>query len=238
MKAPQTLKEMLEAAIVRHNGASIRRLSFLARDHGFQVTDTTLNHMRAGTYKSTPKAETLRAIAWLAGVDEAVAFTAAGQPAPGPPLADELPPGSDNLSPRSRQVVIDMVRVLVDQEAVTSDVELDAKQVGRLVDEYLDGASGDAGAEQKITMKDLALRSVPALARQVAAAWQQEAYQRRLRVNDADPIELSRITQDLVHAVVGGGARPGQGRLDLPPQAGEAPQARLRRARPVRARPR
>ena len=58
----------------------------------------------------------LRALAWLAGVHEDVAFTAAGKPKPGPPLADELPPGVDYLSPRSRRAAIEMLRALVAAE--------------------------------------------------------------------------------------------------------------------------
>jgi hypothetical protein len=77
---------------------------------------TTLNAIAAGTYKSQPKADTVRAIAWLAGVTDEVAFTAAGLPVPGPPFADELPPGVDNLSPKARKALIDLMRVLVEEE--------------------------------------------------------------------------------------------------------------------------
>lgn len=94
-----------------------RQLAFKAQDHGYTLAGTTLNHIRAGRYKSVPTDDTIKAIALLAGVSEEVAFTAAGQTVPGPPLADELPPGADNLSPKSRKVVLDMVRVLVDLEA-------------------------------------------------------------------------------------------------------------------------
>lgn len=100
----------------RHQ-TSGRQLAFKAQDHGYTLACTTLNHIRAGRYKCVPTDDTIKAIAWLAGVSEAVAFTAAGQTVPGPPLADELPPGADNLSPKSRKVVLDMVRVLVDLEA-------------------------------------------------------------------------------------------------------------------------
>ncbi|WIV42554.1 hypothetical protein [Glutamicibacter nicotianae] len=114
------LKGLIENAAERH-GKSVRQLASLAQGAGHKVTYTTLNHIRGGTYKSTPGAPTLRAIAYLAGVEESVAFAAAGQPVPGPPLADELPPGADNLSPKSRKAVVEMVRVLVDLESNNND---------------------------------------------------------------------------------------------------------------------
>lgn len=117
MNNPQNLKDLVALAVQRNDGASVRSLAEKAKRHGFKVTYTPINEMRAGTYKSVPRAELLRAIAWLAGVDDAVAFTAAGQPVPGPPFAEELPPGVDRLSPKSRRAAIDMLRVLVDLEA-------------------------------------------------------------------------------------------------------------------------
>lgn len=111
-----SLKGLMEMAVERYD-TSIRQLAFKAHEAGFKVTYTTLHQIRSGKYKSIPGEQTVRAIAYLAGVEDSVAFTAAGQPVPGPPLADELPPGADNLSPKSRKVVVEMVRVLVDLEA-------------------------------------------------------------------------------------------------------------------------
>ncbi|NWL32946.1 hypothetical protein [Paenarthrobacter nitroguajacolicus] len=105
-----------------------RQLAFLAQEQGFKITTTTINHLKAGTYKSVPSAETIRAIGWLAGVADEVAFTAAGQPVPGPPLAEELPPGVDNLSPKSRKIMIEMARVLVDLEKNADASSTDAQE--------------------------------------------------------------------------------------------------------------
>lgn len=120
MNTPQSLADLVQDASRRHGldgrPASGLELSKKAKSKGFRLTYTTVNHIKAGTYKSVPKAETIRALAWLAGVSEEVAFTAAGQPVPGPPLADELPDGADHLSPKSRRAIIDMVRVLIDLE--------------------------------------------------------------------------------------------------------------------------
>ncbi|MFJ2618976.1 hypothetical protein [Glutamicibacter sp. NPDC087344] len=115
MNDTDSLKGLIEMAVERHQ-TSARQLAFKAQEAGLKITYTTLNQIRSNTYKSVPGEQTLRAIAWLAGVEDSVAFTAAGQPVPGPPLADELPPGADNLSPKSRKAVVEMVRVLVDLE--------------------------------------------------------------------------------------------------------------------------
>lgn len=113
MNEPQSLRELVDLAVAKHQ-TSVRQLSFKAQDHGFKLVGTTLGHIRNGTYKSVASEETIRAIAWLAGVSDDVAFTAAGQPVPGPPFAEELPPGVDNLPAKARKAAIDMLRVLVD----------------------------------------------------------------------------------------------------------------------------
>lgn len=120
MNATTSLRKLLQQAKDEQQ-LSGRRLADAAQGKGFKVTHATLNSILGSTYKSTPSAETIRAIAWLAGVSDEVAFTAAGQPVPGPPLADELPPGVDNLSPKSRKAVIEMLRVLIDLEASSHD---------------------------------------------------------------------------------------------------------------------
>lgn len=112
---PQTLRSLVLAAKDAH-GLSMRQLAVRAQGRGFKVVDTTLNHIAAGTYKSDPKPETVRAIAWLSGVPDEVAFAAAGVPMPGPPFSEELPPGVDNLSPRSRRAAVEVLRALVEAE--------------------------------------------------------------------------------------------------------------------------
>lgn len=123
MNAPQSLAELVDQALVHRGVKSGRRLAELAQDHGHRLTNTTVNAIRSGTYKFQPTAETVRAIGWLAGVSEEVAFAAAGLRVPGPPFADELPPGVDNLSPRKRKVVIELLRVLIDEEEVTGNAQ-------------------------------------------------------------------------------------------------------------------
>lgn len=127
MNNTDSLQGLIDQAVAKRQ-TSVRQLGFLAKDAGFKVVGTTLSHIRAGRYKSTPTDDTIRAIAYLAGVDDSVAFAAAGQPVPGPPLADELPPGADLLSPKSRKAVVDMVRVLVDLEAGNNAERTESEQ--------------------------------------------------------------------------------------------------------------
>lgn len=155
MNATTSLRKLLQQAKDEQQ-LSGRRLADAAQGKGFKVTHATLNSILGSTYKSTPSAETIRAIAWLAGVSDEVAFTAAGQPVPGPPLADELPPGTDNLSPKSRKAVIEMLRVLIDLEASSHDDQEHAET--NPSGERVGGASGGRGGvgsgEKIITVAD------------------------------------------------------------------------------------
>ncbi|MBP2398872.1 hypothetical protein [Glutamicibacter protophormiae] len=149
MNDTDSLKGLIEMAVERHQ-TSARQLAFKAQEAGLKITYTTLNQIRSNTYKSVPGEQTLRAIAWLAGVEDSVAFTAAGQPVPGPPLADELPPGADNLSPKSRKAVVEMVRVLVDLEA-GSNAERTSSEPTKISRHQSRGVSSESnlGQEQK-----------------------------------------------------------------------------------------
>lgn len=101
---------------VEHHQLSGRAIAKKAQNAGYSMTHTVFNQVLNGRYKSQITDEKIRAFARLAGVTEATAFTAAGRPTPGPPLADELPEGVDNLSPKARKAVIEMLRVLVAAE--------------------------------------------------------------------------------------------------------------------------
>ncbi|MDQ0283797.1 hypothetical protein [Rhodococcoides fascians] len=72
-----SLAELIETAAKRHNGASGRRLAEIAQAGKHDVSHATLNRIRTGKYSSRPSDSTLRAIAFLAGVDEEDAFVAA-----------------------------------------------------------------------------------------------------------------------------------------------------------------
>jgi hypothetical protein len=112
---PNTLNELLDLAVQKQGTDSGRELARRAQSQKFEIVHTTINGIRNGSYKSAPSDDTIRALGWLAGVGEEAAFTAAGRRLPGPPFADELPPGVDDLSPKEREAVIGLLRVLIAQ---------------------------------------------------------------------------------------------------------------------------
>lgn len=117
----RSLQNLIDDALVERDTPSGRRLAEIAQDAGFVLTHTTVNAIRGGTYKSRPEPLTIRAIAWLAKVTDDEAFAAAGLRVPGPPFAEELPPGVDYLSPEKRRAVIGILRVLVQTEDAVTD---------------------------------------------------------------------------------------------------------------------
>ncbi|MEX5308933.1 hypothetical protein [Kocuria sp. CPCC 205297] len=115
MNQPRSLQDLAQMAAERHQ-LSGRQLALKAQGAGYPLTHTVVNQILAGRYTSQLRSDRLRGLAWLAGVSERTAFAAAGLPAPGQPLADELPDGVDNLSPRARKAVLELIRVLVEAE--------------------------------------------------------------------------------------------------------------------------
>lgn len=122
LDTPLTLRTLLDHAAAKRK-LSGRKLAHLAQSHGFEITHTTINGIRNGSYKSQPSNDSIRAIAWLAGVRDETAFQAAGRKAPGRPFADELPPGVDRLGPRERKAAIEMLRALVAQSDLIDELE-------------------------------------------------------------------------------------------------------------------
>lgn len=107
----------------RKRDTSARQLAIQAQSARFKIVGTTLNQIENGTYKSMPSAETIRAIAWLAGVTDAVAFAAARRPTPGPPFSRELPEDVDQLSPKRRKVALEVLRALIEAEQQEHELE-------------------------------------------------------------------------------------------------------------------
>lgn len=128
----------------RERATSIRQLAMQAKAAGYKIVGTTLNAIESGSYKSTPSDDTIRAIAWLAGVGEETAFMAAGRRVPGPPFAAELPPGVDDLSPKEREAVIGLLRVLVAQRQELDNEDTSTQDTTR--NPTLDGEAGLGGA--------------------------------------------------------------------------------------------
>ena len=116
-----TLADLLRKAIDDRTGAPLRDIQALveaeeaARPRGMSLNRSTASQILRGAHRGTPSPATVRAIGWLAGVSDEDAFAAAGQPAPGRPLADELPAAADTLNDRERAVVVDVVRALLAQ---------------------------------------------------------------------------------------------------------------------------
>ena len=114
-----TLTDLLRQAVDDRTGAPLRDIQArveaeeAARPRGMSLNRSTASLILRGAYRGTPSPATVRAIGWLAGVPDEVAFAAAGQPAPGRPLADELPPAADTLNREERAVVGDVVRALL-----------------------------------------------------------------------------------------------------------------------------
>ncbi|MBB1034610.1 hypothetical protein G6031_09440 [Dietzia sp. CQ4] len=120
MNAPRTLRELLEEAS-GYGELSTRQLEMkvdAAREKGWlrsRLNRATIAQILNGSYKSRPTDDTIRAIAYLAGVTDEVAFTAAGRRTPGRPFSDDLPDGVDDLTPKEREAAVYMLRVLVQQ---------------------------------------------------------------------------------------------------------------------------
>lgn len=76
MNEPISLAGFVELASRRHNGASGRRLAEIAARDGFDISHSTLNRIRRGTYGSVPTEAVLKAIAHLAEVPEDVVVRA------------------------------------------------------------------------------------------------------------------------------------------------------------------
>ncbi|NOQ62792.1 hypothetical protein [Mycolicibacterium fortuitum] len=145
-----TLRDLLQEVVDKRQAkrlpASSRAIQELveaeeaAAPRGLQLNRTTVSQILSGTYKGVASDGTIRAIGWLAGVSDEVAFTAAGRRAPGPPFALELPPGIDDLSPRERAAAIEILRALIAQR----------QEINR----YVDSADGDSAATSGASGKE------------------------------------------------------------------------------------
>lgn len=120
---PQTLQDLARLASERHDGKRGRALGRIAAKHGLTLTYTTFDNIYSGKYMSTPKRETVDALAYLAGVTKEKAYAAAGLPLPLSPFAEQLPPDVDTLDADQRRVLIEMARVLVKQNRQIHDLE-------------------------------------------------------------------------------------------------------------------
>lgn len=112
---PRTLQDLARLASERHDGKRGRALGREAAKHGLTLSYTTVDNILSGKYMSTPKRETIDALAILANVPNEAAYRAAGLQLPQAPFADQLPPDVDTLDADQRRVLIEMARVLLKQ---------------------------------------------------------------------------------------------------------------------------
>lgn len=159
--AQATLADLLRQAIDDRTGAPLRDIQALveaeeaAQPRGMSLNRSTASQILRGAYRGTPSPATVRAIGWLAGVTDEEAFAAAGQPAPGRPLAEELSSAADTLNDRERAIVIDVVRALLTQrQDVDGFKSATAEALGHIVSDLAriqqtlhDGASRNDATE-------------------------------------------------------------------------------------------
>src|SRR6478735_10458236 len=126
----ETLADLLAIAERRQDVAGGRALARRAAELGHDVSHTTLNKILSGKADNRQSVGTIDAVAALAGVSRSRAHTAAGRRAPGKPFADELPAEADLLTRRQRDVVLGVVRVLL-ESAETADEAPPVKAVAR-----------------------------------------------------------------------------------------------------------
>ncbi|MGB3602761.1 MAG: hypothetical protein WBA38_04320 [Gordonia sp. (in: high G+C Gram-positive bacteria)] len=119
MNETQTLRDLVLKA--KDSGLSFRQMeekvaaAEARQPRGLRLNRTTASKIARGTHGGDAEDGTIRAIALVAGVPDHVAFAAAGRRTNGPPFADELPSGVDDLEPNERRVALDMLRILVAQ---------------------------------------------------------------------------------------------------------------------------
>lgn len=111
----RTLRDIAQLASDRLGGVRGRALDREAKKLGLTLSYTTVDKILAGTYTSRPSRLTLQALAQLSGASLEEVHLAAGKALPQKPLADQLPPEVDSLTPDQRRVVIDLARVFVKQ---------------------------------------------------------------------------------------------------------------------------
>ncbi len=151
MAKQETLRDIVELAVLRHPGLSGHALERLAKTRGYQISYSVINGLRAGTYRSKPSKDKLDALAWLAGVKRERVFAAAGLPLPGPSFADELPDEADLLSRAQREAILGVVNAMLTSRplhaADAPRLRIAARDTGRPSDYQRQTKAQDEAAE-------------------------------------------------------------------------------------------
>lgn len=118
-----TLQDVAQAAADRNGGKGGRALQRLADAKGLTLSYATVDRILAGKYESTPKRQTIEALAVLAEMPLEDVYDAAGVPLPMASFAEQLPDGSDQLTVHQRRVVLDVIRGFIRDNKRIDDLE-------------------------------------------------------------------------------------------------------------------
>lgn len=124
-----TLREVAQS-ILDENQVSGRQLSELARKRGLTLSYTTINRLAAGDYTSHPSDKTLTALAMMSRYSVEQVYAAAGAPVPLKPLAEDLPPDADTLTPEQRDTVLSVVRQFAKANRALAQLERQEQRHG------------------------------------------------------------------------------------------------------------
>lgn len=115
-----TLRDLIEKAKAKHGTQSLRALARIGQATGGELSHNTMSSIYNGVYKARPGRRVLEEIAELAGVSYETAHQAAGLGTPHRPFSKQLPERVDELTPRHREVVLVVIRALLDAQASNS----------------------------------------------------------------------------------------------------------------------
>lgn len=107
---PTSIQGVAQLASEVNGGFGGRAIERLAEAHGLVMSRTTFDRMRRGDYRGSPDAETISALAYLSQLSESAIRQIVALPEPLKPLADDLPPDADTLTPEQRAAVLAVVR--------------------------------------------------------------------------------------------------------------------------------
>ena len=127
---PKSIHEVAQLASRRNGGVGGRALERLASQKGLTISRTTLDRMLRGSYSGTPDTQTIEALSVLASVPEALLRALTGVPEPLRPLAEDLPPDADTLTPEQRDTVLSVVRQFAKANRALAQLERQEQRHG------------------------------------------------------------------------------------------------------------
>lgn len=144
-----TLKDVAQNVLDRH-GISGRQLQRVAERQGLKIAYTTINHMAAGTYTSTPTMTTLNALASLSDYSVEEVYAAARQAAPSQSFLDRLPDSANRLTDAQANAVLGVIR-----EYVRANDQIAAKEQRHAQDETANSQAPGSGADELAERREM-----------------------------------------------------------------------------------